>query len=468
MKSFGFAMLSTTEGGIIKVFDVVAGSTAWESGIEPDMVVTEVNGIWVLGKGYHEVMCMIERTKGTLFVRFASMENGDELLRQQNAVIKIQQWYRANREGYFAAKATQPSQSPTNPPTIVFVEKVEDLMPTIDIAQWNFDEVEPAQLSLPQPASPATSPARRSPPKGPKTKKAKCTVPRATNLKPAKPKPTPSPVAKQPIAPRLISTPKQAKTPKRTKGLRALGVTGVKGAHRVPDAMKRLSAVLSGSEDSSASSDELGPMSPSKGIRAYSRCSSCSALTDTDAGSEIDRSDVESRSPVSSDTFSFVTRSHNPEEDCGPMSPTTRTERFRAAQTVEGGERLRICGSKLHAKHMGVYYEVQGTFNGFSVYRRVSNSGTVFMYQSKKQWRLSPVVGRARCIISTASTEKRICNIKSVWSEVTGTKRDRFMKPLPSLKVQAYEAVTKGSPRLTHRSVQAAALPTPEQRKLRF
>jgi hypothetical protein len=85
----------------------------------------------------------------------------------------------------------------------------------------------------------------------------------------------------------------------------------------------------------------------------------------------------------------------------------------------EGGDRVKVAGSKNHAKLMGVYHELAVRFEGCPVYRHSGAAGSDddhFLYFLKKQWRVSSVVGKVKSIISTTSPAKRPYKVQNVSS----------------------------------------------------
>lgn len=419
------------------MFDVASESDAWDAGVEPDMVVTELNGVWVLDRGFQEVMAMINSSGGSLSARFTSKHNAASLLLKSKAVLKIQRWYRAT--GFWVASRPNTAELPnTSAPAKQHLNKINSPY---------------AARSPPYPAV-STLLTRRRLHNGVNT----------------------LPIVKvlEDIHPSVMASgTTKTKSRRRSPTVGGHGVAGVKGAHRVPDAMRRLHFSLSSSDELSSSPSPspvprcspvtsnsaapgvtwgaLSPLSRSP-TRSYSAFDSGNdSVFDSAFDTDGERTEDDARASRTPTMFTYLDDDFHSCESVA-SSPLANSnvqaagspevvmaKRFSVAQCTEDGERLRIVGcSTMHGKSMGVYNEIETQYNSCPVYRRDATNGTqTFMYYAKKKWRLSSVVGRKKCVISaTTSTKSSPSAVTTLWCERKGP---NDMRPLNSIKVVSIE-----------------------------
>jgi len=123
-------------------------------------------------------------------------------------------------------------------------------------------------------------------------------------------------------------------------------------------------------------------------------------------------------------------------------TPQTRTsvtgsaswDKDAAGVFKEGGVCLKLVGSKVHAKHMGIYRELETQYNRAPVFQLTATADTPqYMYYQDKSWMVSPVVGRKKCVIATTSPALRPDRVKSIWYEARGPSKSA-MQGHPSIK----------------------------------
>jgi len=88
--SYGFALMDCPAATGMRVYAVVEGSEADLQGVTTGSVISEVNGVRVLGATYEAVEAAVEAADGDLRVRFMSQEHATKFLAAEGAALEMQ------------------------------------------------------------------------------------------------------------------------------------------------------------------------------------------------------------------------------------------------------------------------------------------------------------------------------------------------------------------------------------------
>lgn len=114
-------------------------------------------------------------------------------------------------------------------------------------------------------------------------------------------------------------------------------------------------------------------------------------------------------------------------------SKPSQWEKMSNGNFKENGLQLKLVGSKVHTKHMGIYAELDSMYNKAPVYQHRYSEKPYFLYYTDKAWRVSSVVGKKKCIFSTNSPPTRPDKVRSIWYEARGP-RLSAMQGHPGIK----------------------------------
>eukprot|EP00041_Stephanoeca_diplocostata_P008477 m.125795 g.125795 ORF g.125795 m.125795 type:complete len:541 (-) comp17340_c0_seq2:335-1957(-) len=117
----------------------------------------------------------------------------------------------------------------------------------------------------------------------------------------------------------------------------------------------------------------------------------------------------------------------------GTEAKPSKWEKVSNGNFKENGVQLKLVGSKVHTKHMGIYAELDSVYNKTPVYQHRSSEKPYFLYYTDKAWKISSVVGKKKCIFSTNSPPTRPDKVRSIWYEARGP-RLSAMQGHPSIK----------------------------------
>ena len=130
--------------------------------------------------------------------------------------------------------------------------------------------------------------------------------------------------------------------------------------------------------------------------------------------------------------------------DGGLPTPATRKASAQVYNTAikETGCTVKITGSKVHAKLMGGYVEIEERFGGHQAFAKLGKDGSqlYYFYYLSKSWQIAKRLGSKKCSISTTSPATRPDKAKSIWYEARGP-NGRAMQGHPGI---ACTIVTKG------------------------
>ena len=130
--------------------------------------------------------------------------------------------------------------------------------------------------------------------------------------------------------------------------------------------------------------------------------------------------------------------SHGPHGGLPKRKPTYDTAIKEAGLTVK------VSGSKVHAKLMGSYVEIEERFGGHPAFAKLGKDGSqlFYFYYLSKSWQIAKRLGSKKCSISTTSPATRPDKAKSIWYEARGP-NGKAMQGHPGI---ACTLVTGGSP----------------------
>lgn len=105
-----------------------------------------------------------------------------------------------------------------------------------------------------------------------------------------------------------------------------------------------------------------------------------------------------------------------------------------------GGAAFKLSGSKSNVPLMGVYRELAEEYEGYPAFATVktqSNGGPrAFLYRQNKTWKLSPVLGQDRSVISAFSPANNPVLVRAgVWSEAIPVRGSKAQQKNPKLKL---------------------------------
>lgn len=141
-------------------------------------------------------------------------------------------------------------------------------------------------------------------------------------------------------------------------------------------------------------------------------------------------------------------KAHLSDEPVMPISPSdhdspdiktkakSSSSAYDSVEVKDGGTRVKLVGSKIHAKIMGVYRELVLPYQNCPVYiRKLANGPTSFLFYKKKSWCVANRVGGKKVVITATSPSNRPYNVKAIWYEARGPKNTGIMQGHPSIKV---------------------------------
>lgn len=122
------------------------------------------------------------------------------------------------------------------------------------------------------------------------------------------------------------------------------------------------------------------------------------------------------------------------------VSPFMNMASACTAHFKMGGAAFKLSGSKSHVPLMGVYRELADEYEGYPAFATVktqSNGGPrAFLYRQNKTWKLSPVLGYDRSVISAFSPANNPVLVRAgVWSEAIPVRGSKAQQKNPKLKL---------------------------------